>query len=62
VAWRGTSDTVGGHVTEVLGHLPAPGERASIDGVEIEVEAQTGRAVTSVLARPRRALRDAADG
>jgi CBS domain containing-hemolysin-like protein len=49
---EGESDTVGGRVTEELGHLPEAGERVTIDGVEMEVEAVSGHAVVSVLAMP----------
>ncbi|HEX2204472.1 MAG TPA: hemolysin family protein [Longimicrobium sp.] len=48
----GESDTVGGRVMEALGHVPAVGETLRIGGVEIEVEAVTQRAVTSVVATP----------
>ncbi|HET6764873.1 MAG TPA: hemolysin family protein [Longimicrobiaceae bacterium] len=48
----GESDTVGGRVTEALGHLPEPGERVTVCGVEMEVEAVVGHAVASVLAAP----------
>jgi putative hemolysin len=48
----GESDTLGGRITEELGHLPEPGERVAIDGVEMEVEAVAGHAVATVLARP----------
>jgi CBS domain containing-hemolysin-like protein len=51
--WRGVSTTVGGFVTERLGHLPEVGECAEIDGVRIEVEAVENHVVTSVLAQPR---------
>ena len=48
----GESETVGGRVTEALGHVPAVGERVEIDGVEFEVEAVLNNAVTSVAAVP----------
>lgn len=51
--WEGEADTVGGRVVEALGHLPAPGERVVVDGVEVEVETVARRAVRTVLARPR---------
>lgn len=53
VLWRGDSDTVGGMVSERLGHIPDPGERVQIDGVEIEVERADEVVVHSVLAWPR---------
>jgi CBS domain containing-hemolysin-like protein len=50
----GESDTIGGRVTEELGHVPAVGERVEIEGVALEVEAVLNHAVTSVLADPAR--------
>ncbi|HEX8696144.1 MAG TPA: hemolysin family protein [Longimicrobium sp.] len=50
----GESDTVGGRVTEALGHVPAVGETVVIDGVRMEVEAVLHHAVSSVVATPRR--------
>lgn len=52
ILWEGEADTVGGRVTEELGHLPEPGERLEIDGVEVEVERVSNHAVASVLAAP----------
>ncbi|HEX2091849.1 MAG TPA: hemolysin family protein [Longimicrobiaceae bacterium] len=49
---EGEADTVGGRVVEELGHLPEPGERVIIEGVELEVEAVANHAVDSVLAVP----------
>ncbi|HET6229207.1 MAG TPA: hemolysin family protein [Longimicrobiaceae bacterium] len=49
----GESDTVGGRVTEALGHLPEPGERVEIEGVAMEVEAVAAHAVAWVIATPR---------
>jgi len=54
----GESDTLGGRVTEELGHIPSPGERVTIEGVELEVEAVDNHAVTSVLATPRRRAKE----
>jgi len=48
--WDGESDTVGGLVAEVLGHLPSPGETVLIDGVSVEVERVEEHVVVSVLA------------
>jgi len=56
---EGESDTVGGRVTEELGRVPAPGERVTITGVELEVEAVEHHAVTWILATP---LPDAGPG
>jgi CBS domain containing-hemolysin-like protein len=52
VAWSGEADTVGGHVVEALGHLPEPGERVTIDGVEVEVLEVRHRAVAAAAVRP----------
>lgn len=52
VLWTGEADTVGGRVVEELGHLPAAGERAMIDGVEVEVESVVNRAIATVLVVP----------
>jgi len=59
VLWTGDSDTVGGMVSERLGHIPDPGERVEIDGVEVEVERADDLVVHSVLARPRQAAGEA---
>jgi putative hemolysin len=50
----GESDTVGGRVTEALGHLPEPGERVEVCGVELVVESVAAHAVTWVIATPLR--------
>jgi CBS domain containing-hemolysin-like protein len=47
--WDTDAATVGGMVTEVLGHLPMIGERISIGEYDFEVERLSGRAVESVL-------------
>lgn len=51
---EGDADTVGGRVSEELGHVPDVGEKVMIAGVEMEVEAVENHAVTSVIARPNR--------
>lgn len=43
--------TIGGLVTEALGHLPVPGERATTGGVEFTVEQVVNRAIETVIAR-----------
>lgn len=53
VRWQGEGDTIGGRVLREIGALPRPGDRLSLDGVEIEVEAMRDNAVVSVLVRPR---------
>lgn len=52
IHWEGESDTVGGHVTEAMGHIPTVGERVTIDGVEVEVERMARHAVAWVIATP----------
>lgn len=48
----GEADTIGGRVVEELGHLPEPGERVRVDGVELEVEEVSNHAVASVIVTP----------
>lgn len=50
--WQGESDTIGGHVTEVLGHIPNKGECFSIDGVTVEVERMDHHAVETLIVTP----------
>lgn len=50
--WDGEADTVAGHVAEVLGAIPSAGQRATIDGVEVEVERVANHTVQSVIALP----------
>ena len=52
VLWQGESDTLGGIVSEHLGHLAVPGDHAVIDGVEVDVESVEHRAVHTLLATP----------
>jgi putative hemolysin len=52
ISWVGDAATVGGYVTEVLGHIPAVGECTTIDGVGVEVERMENHAVLSVLITP----------
>ncbi|MHB0914941.1 MAG: hemolysin family protein [Thermoleophilia bacterium] len=52
VRWEGEAKTIGGHVTEILGHVPVEGERITIDGVMVEVEHVAHHAVASLLATP----------
>lgn len=49
----GESDTLGGRVTEELGHVPEAGERVEIDGVVFEVESVAHHAVDWLVATPR---------
>ncbi|HEX5725483.1 MAG TPA: hemolysin family protein [Longimicrobiaceae bacterium] len=48
----GESDTLGGRVAEALGHVPRPGERVRIAGVELVVERVANHAVEAVLVTP----------
>ncbi len=52
VLWEGEADTLGGHVIEMLGKVPAPQERLVLQGVEVEVEKVVHHAVVSILAKP----------
>jgi CBS domain containing-hemolysin-like protein len=52
--WETEAATVGGLVTAALGHLPAPGDRATVGDYEFEVERVADRALASVLAKRRR--------
>ena len=45
----GDATTIGGLVQNILGRLAVVGDRITVDGVEIEVEALTRRAISSVL-------------
>ncbi|HEU4559720.1 MAG TPA: hemolysin family protein [Longimicrobium sp.] len=57
----GESDTLGGRVTEALGHVPAVGETVEIQGVRMEVESVLNHAVAWVVAQPRRGESDEED-
>jgi putative hemolysin len=50
-SWDSEATTIGGLVTEALGHLPSAGEVVTIGDYEFEVERVAQRALTSVLAR-----------
>jgi CBS domain containing-hemolysin-like protein len=49
--WESEAMTVGGLVTEALGHLPVSGETVTIGDYDFEVERVAERAVESVVAR-----------
>ena len=53
VRWTGEAATLGGHITGLLGRLPAAGERFVIDGVEVTILERTPSAVRTVAVRPR---------
>lgn len=59
VLWEGDSDTLSGVIVERLGHIPRPGERLEVSGVEVEVEAADAFVVSSLLARPAAPEREA---
>jgi CBS domain containing-hemolysin-like protein len=52
VRWQHNAATVGGVVTAMLGRIPKAGDRVTIQGVPIEVEAVGRTSVTSVIATP----------
>lgn len=49
--WESEATTIGGLVTEYLGHLPAPGETAMAGTFEFAVERVAGHAIETVIAR-----------
>jgi putative hemolysin len=49
--WKTDATTVGGLVTEALGHLPAPAERVTIGEYEFTVERVVDRAVEALVVR-----------
>lgn len=53
VRWAGEAATLGGHITGLLGRLPAAGERFVIDGVEVTIVERTPSAIKAVAVRPR---------
>lgn len=60
-AWDGTADTVGGHVTDVLGRIPGAGDHVAIGSYEVFVERVEHHAVQSVRLVPLRASEEAHD-
>ena len=52
-AWRSLDRTVAEQITTVLGRVPEPGEEVDVDGVQVEVEALDGDAITSVIVGER---------
>jgi len=52
ILWSGESDTVGGHVMDELGHIPAVGDHLTIDGVYVEVESLDDRMIASLIVTP----------
>jgi CBS domain containing-hemolysin-like protein len=60
--WQGEADTVGGHITEVLGRVPGVGERLVIGGVALEIEQVEHQAIVSVLATSVRSSEESSRG
>jgi CBS domain containing-hemolysin-like protein len=57
--WAGEAATLGGHITGLLGRLPAAGERFVIDGVEVTIVERTPSAIKAVAVKPRADKADA---
>lgn len=55
-SWDGVSETVAGHVTEVLGRLPAEGEAVTVEGLEVVVARVEGQALVTLIIRPAPAV------
>lgn len=49
-AWETDASTIGGLVTEALGHIPGPGESVAISGYTLQVERVANHAVESLIA------------
>jgi len=53
VRWTSEAATLGGHITALLGRLPAAGERFVIDGVQVNVVERTPSTIRAVTVKPR---------
>jgi CBS domain containing-hemolysin-like protein len=51
-AWHGRTDTVAEHIMAALGRVPEPGERVTVEGVEVEIEVVEAGAIASVIVGP----------
>jgi CBS domain containing-hemolysin-like protein len=51
-AWPGRAGTVGGRLVERLGRVPKAGEHLVVNGITLDVESATPRAVRSILVTP----------
>jgi CBS domain containing-hemolysin-like protein len=51
IAWHSQANTVAGHIISVLERIPEPGERVTIDGLEVEIEELDGPVIHSVLVK-----------
>lgn len=56
--WQGKADTVGGHIMDELGYIPAPGEQITIDGVFVEVERVENHVIETLLVTPTQLKED----
>lgn len=59
--WVGPAATVGGHIVEVLGRLPAEGESLEIDGVRVTITEMSPTAARWVVVEPRFDAQGSAD-
>jgi putative hemolysin len=48
-AWRGGLEPVASHIVAALGRFPEPGERVTIDGLEVEIEVVEAGHIASVI-------------
>jgi putative hemolysin len=52
--WKPSSETVGAYIASAIGHRAEAGETFDVDGVEVEIEALEGDAITSVIVASRK--------
>jgi putative hemolysin len=48
-AWRGGAETVAAHIIAALGRFPEPGERITVDGLDVEIEVVEAGHIGSVI-------------
>ena len=51
--WKGAADTVGAYIVDRLGRVPEPGEKVTLDGVDVEVEVVEDHAVQTIIVERR---------
>lgn len=51
--WESEATTVGGHLTDLLGRIPEPGERLELAGLVIDIESVVHHAIVSILVTPQ---------
>lgn len=51
--WEGTAATLAGHILDVLGRMPNPGETLEVDGVGVTITEMSPKAVLWMTIRPR---------